>query len=58
LATVENFKRIWTWEFSHRQRPELDRLIDRFAQYLVNIARYGPGTALKSRPTVAMMPSI
>jgi len=30
---------IWTWEFSHRQRPEWDARIDRFAQYLVNIAR-------------------
>ncbi|QWG11993.1 hypothetical protein KMZ29_20010 [Bradyrhizobium sediminis] len=30
---------IWTWEFSHRQRPEWDQRIDRFAQYLVNIAR-------------------
>jgi hypothetical protein len=30
---------IWTWEFSHRQRPEWDRRIDRFAQHLVNIAR-------------------
>ena len=25
---------IWTWEFSHRQRPEWDARIDRFAQYL------------------------
>jgi pimeloyl-ACP methyl ester carboxylesterase len=30
---------IWTWEFSHRQRPEWDERIDRFAQYLVDIAR-------------------
>jgi hypothetical protein len=30
---------IWTWEFSHRQRPEWDRRIDRFAQHLVNVAR-------------------
>src|SRR5438270_4881633 len=30
---------IWTWEFSHRQRPEWDRRIDRFAQYLINVAR-------------------
>jgi hypothetical protein len=30
---------IWTWEFSHRQRPEWDRRIDRFAQHLVNAAR-------------------
>jgi len=29
---------IWTWEFSHRQRPEWDARIDRFAQYLVKIA--------------------
>ncbi|MFZ2158633.1 MAG: hypothetical protein WAV72_21270 [Bradyrhizobium sp.] len=30
---------IWTWEFSHRQRPEWDQRIDRFAQYLVKTAR-------------------
>ncbi len=30
---------IWTWEFSHRQRPEWDARIDRFAQYLANVAR-------------------
>jgi hypothetical protein len=30
---------IWTWEFSHRQRPEWDRRIDRFAQHLLNVAR-------------------
>jgi hypothetical protein len=30
---------IWTWEFSHRQRPEWEERIDRFAQYLVNVAR-------------------
>jgi pimeloyl-ACP methyl ester carboxylesterase len=30
---------IWTWEFSNRQRPEWDQRIDRFAQYLVNVAR-------------------
>jgi hypothetical protein len=30
---------IWTWEFSHRQRPEWDERIDRFAQYLANVAR-------------------
>jgi hypothetical protein len=30
---------IWTWEFSHRRRPEWDARIDRFAQYLVNVAR-------------------
>jgi len=30
---------IWTWEFSHRQRPEWDERIDRFARYLVNVAR-------------------
>jgi hypothetical protein len=29
---------IWTWEFSHRQRPEWDERIDRFARYLVNVA--------------------
>src|SRR5258705_6530353 len=32
---------IWTWEFSHRQRPDWDERIDRFAQYLVNVAREG-----------------
>ena len=32
---------IWTWEFSHRQRPEWDERIDRFAQYLVDVARAG-----------------
>ena len=30
---------IWTWEFSHRKRPEWDQRIDRFAQYLVKVAR-------------------
>ena len=30
---------IWTWQFSHRQRPEWDERIDRFAQYLVKAAR-------------------
>jgi hypothetical protein len=30
---------IWTWEFSHRKRPEWDARIDRFAQYLVKVAR-------------------
>ena len=30
---------IWTWEFSHRARPEWDQRIDRFAQHLVRIAR-------------------
>jgi pimeloyl-ACP methyl ester carboxylesterase len=30
---------IWTWEFSHRQRPEWDGRIDRFAEYLTRIAR-------------------
>jgi pimeloyl-ACP methyl ester carboxylesterase len=29
---------IWTWEFSHRKRPEWDQRIDRFAQYLANVA--------------------
>ena len=29
---------IWTWEFSHRQRPEWDQRIDRFARYLVDVA--------------------
>ena len=30
---------IWTWEFSHRQRPEWDARIDRFAQHLVNVTK-------------------
>ena len=30
---------IWTWEFSHRQRPEWDERIDRFAQHLAKVAR-------------------
>jgi hypothetical protein len=30
---------IWTWEFSHRKRPEWHARIDRFAQHLVNVAR-------------------
>ncbi|MEA2821926.1 MAG: hypothetical protein QOJ86_3930 [Bradyrhizobium sp.] len=30
---------IWTWEFSHRQRPEWDLRIDRFAQHLVTVAK-------------------
>jgi hypothetical protein len=29
---------IWTWEFSHRQRPEWDARIDRFARHLVKVA--------------------
>ncbi len=30
---------IWTWEFSHRQRPDWDQRIDRFAQHLCKVAR-------------------
>jgi pimeloyl-ACP methyl ester carboxylesterase len=30
---------IWTWQFSHRQRPDWDQRIDRFAQHLVEVAR-------------------
>ena len=30
---------IWTWEFSHRARPDWDQRIDRFAQHLVKVAR-------------------
>jgi hypothetical protein len=30
---------VWTREFAHRQRPEWDRRIDRFAQHLVDVAR-------------------
>jgi pimeloyl-ACP methyl ester carboxylesterase len=28
---------IWTWQFSHRQRPEWDQRIDRFADYLCKV---------------------
>ena len=27
---------IWTWDFAHRERPEWDQRIDRFAEHLVN----------------------
>jgi hypothetical protein len=30
---------IWTWEFSHRGRPEWDQRIDRFAEHLCKVAR-------------------
>ncbi|HKG99101.1 MAG TPA: hypothetical protein VKB08_00060 [Bradyrhizobium sp.] len=30
---------IWTWQFSHRQRPDWDARIDRFARYLAEVAR-------------------
>ena len=30
---------IWTWQFSHRARPEWDQRIDRFAQHLIKTAR-------------------
>jgi hypothetical protein len=30
---------IWTWEFSHRERPEWDERLDRFAQYLCDVVR-------------------
>jgi pimeloyl-ACP methyl ester carboxylesterase len=30
---------IWTIQFAHRQRPEWDQRIDRFAQYLADVAR-------------------
>jgi hypothetical protein len=29
---------IFTWQFSHRERPEWDQRIDRFARHLVNVA--------------------
>ena len=29
---------IWTWQFAHRERPEWDQRIDRFAQYLTDVA--------------------
>jgi len=30
---------IWTWQFSHRERPEWDARLDRFAQHLCDVAR-------------------
>ena len=30
---------IWTWEFSHGERPEWDARLDRFAQHLCDVAR-------------------
>jgi pimeloyl-ACP methyl ester carboxylesterase len=30
---------IWTWEFSHSQRPEWEARLDRFAQHLCEVAR-------------------
>ena len=30
---------VWTWQFAHRERPEWDQRIDRFAQHLVDVAR-------------------
>ena len=30
---------IWTWEFAHRERPEWDQRIDRFAEHLIKVAR-------------------
>jgi pimeloyl-ACP methyl ester carboxylesterase len=30
---------IWTWEFSHRERPEWDQRLDRFAQHVCDVAR-------------------
>ena len=33
---------IWTWQFSHRQRPEWDERIDRFAQHVVKVASDSP----------------
>ena len=30
---------IWTWQFSHRQRPDWEARIDRFAGYLAEVAR-------------------
>jgi hypothetical protein len=29
---------IWTWQFSHRQRPDWDQRLDRFAGHLVKVA--------------------
>jgi pimeloyl-ACP methyl ester carboxylesterase len=30
---------IWTWEFSHSERPEWDARLDHFAEYLCEVAR-------------------
>ena len=30
---------VWTWEFSHRARPEWDARIDRFARHVAEVAR-------------------
>jgi pimeloyl-ACP methyl ester carboxylesterase len=30
---------VWTWEFSHSERPEWDARLDRFAQHLCEVAR-------------------
>jgi pimeloyl-ACP methyl ester carboxylesterase len=30
---------IWTWEFSHSERPEWDARLDRFAEHLCEVAR-------------------
>jgi hypothetical protein len=46
LKTTENYTyllyllsdTIFTWQFSHRQRPDWDARIDRFAQHLVDVA--------------------
>jgi hypothetical protein len=43
---------IWTWEFSHRARPEWDERIDRFAQYLANVAGTAMPRKLSSSATV------
>ena len=40
---------IWTWEFSHRGRPEWDRRLDRFAQHLVKVARTSDHTSPASK---------
>ncbi len=32
---------VWTWQFSHRARPDWDERIDRFAQYLARVAGEG-----------------
>jgi hypothetical protein len=30
---------IWTWEFAHRERPEWEQRLDRFAQHLCDVVR-------------------
>ena len=48
---------IWTWQFSHRQRPEWDQRIDRFAQYLVKVVRDSDAEEIvHRRPQLGVVP--